>query len=301
MLYRLRQSLNYLSFNRAIAAIHTTPPLAIRDSDLRIVSMVAVERDLPMYLLAAKGLYRRIGHGRFVVIPDRPLPAAWRDRLRHHLGDAVTFLPLADIPVGSCQRGGTWERLLACLDLSAAHYVVQMDADTLALGEIPEVVAAIAENRAFTLVDYEAVMSFEEAADRSGRDGPIRHVQDEAERAFARHPRRAALKYMRGSSGFAGFARGGIPRAEAERFHAEMEALLGPDRWRCWGTEQVASNVMIANSPDPLALPYPAYASIGPDADLASVRFAHFFGTHRFDGGRFARIARRFIETELLA
>jgi hypothetical protein len=289
MFYRLRKRLHYWRFNRQIAAIHDTPPLAIVDSGLRILSMVAVEHDLPMYLLAAKTLYRRIGHGRFVVIPDRDLPTAWRDHLRRHLGDAVTFVQLADIPVGPCQRGGCWERLLACLDWSAEHYVIQMDADTLTLGELPEVREAVAANRPFTLAEGTPFVGFEEAAAMTRRhDGPL-HVQDEAQLAFARHPRRAMLRYIRGSAGFAGFARGAASRGEAELFHQEMEALLGPARWRAWGTEQVTSNVMIASSPEPVALPYPAYATVSPGTDLSQLRFGHFYGSHRFSGGRFAR------------
>jgi len=301
MFYRLRQSLNYWRFNRQIAAIHDTPPLRITDSDLRITSMVAVPRDLSMYLLAAKMLYRRIGHGRFVMLPDKPLPEAWKDRIRRHFDDAVSFTLLADIPVGPVQRGGCWERLLACLDLSAEHYVIQMDCDTLALADIPEVRDAVAANRAFTMAESLPLQSFAEAAAWSEQDGPPSHVIDDAQRAFARHPRRDALRYIRGSAGFAGFAKGARNRADAELFHAEMEALLGVDRWRTWGTEQVASNVMVANSPDPIPLPYPAYASVLRRSDLGQVRFAHFIGSDRFRGGRFAHEGTRLIRDLLAA
>lgn len=300
MLYRLRRSLSYWQFDRRIGAIHDTPPLPIVDSRLRIVSMVAVPRDLPMYLLAAKTLYRRIGHGRFAMLPDRPLPEAWRERIRRHFDDAVSFTPLADIPVGPVQRGGCWERLLACLDLSAEHYVIQMDCDTLALGDIPEIRDAVAANRAFTMAENLPLQSFAEAAAWSERDGTTSHVIDEAQRAFARHPRRDALRYVRGSAGFSGFAQGAKTRADAELFHVEMEALLGPERWRAWGTEQVASNVMVANSPDPLPLPHPDYACVSRRSNLSEVRFAHFIGTDRFHGQRFAREGARLIR-ELLA
>lgn len=300
MLYRLRRALNYRRFDHAIGAIHSTPPLPIVDSDLRIVSMVAVPRDLPMYLLAAKTLYQRIGHGRFVMLPDKPLPEAWRERIRRHFDGAVTFTLLADIPVGPVQRGGCWERLLACLDLSATYYVIQMDCDTLALGDIPEVRDAVAANRAFTMAENLPLQNFAEAAAWSARDGAASHVIDEAQRAFARHPRRAELRYVRGSAGFTGFARGAKSRADAELFHAEMEALLGPERWRTWGTEQVASNVVVANSPDPLPLPHPDYASVSRRSDLGVVRFAHFIGTDRFHGQRFAHEGVRLIR-ELLA
>lgn len=301
MFYRLRRSLKYWRFDRQIAAIHDTKPLRITDSDLRIVSMVAVPRDLPMYLLAAKTLYRRIGHGRFAMLPDKPLPDVWKDRIRRHFDDAVSFTLLADIPVGPVQRGGCWERLLACLDLSADHYVIQMDCDTLALADIPEVRDAVAANRAFTMAESLPLQSFAEAAAWSEQDGSASHVIDDAQRAFARHPRRDALRYIRGSAGFTGFAKGAKGRADAELFHAEMEALLGVDRWRTWGTEQVASNVMVANSPDPIPLPHPDYASVTRRSDLGLVRFAHFIGSDRFHGDRFAREGVRLIRDLLAA
>lgn len=296
MLYRLRRSLSYWQFDRLIAPIHATPPLRIVESDLRIVSLVAVPRDLSMYLLAAKTLYRRIGHGRFVMIPDGPLSPAWREHLRRHLGDALTVQPIEEIPLGACQRGGCWERLLACLDWSERHYVVQMDCDTLALGDIPEVCEAIAANRAFTMAEGLPLQSFADAAAwAAAQDTPPTHVVGEAQLAFARHPRRESLCYIRGSAGFTGFARGGATRAEAELLHQEMETLLGRDRWRIWGTEQVASNVLVANSPDPLLLPYPDYSCVVRYSDLGAVRFAHFIGTDRFYRQRFARLGRRLI------
>jgi hypothetical protein len=296
MLYRLRRSLGYWRFNRMVSAIHDTLPLPIVDSGLRIVSMVAVPRDLPMYLLAAKTLYRRIGHGRFVMLPDRPLPETWRECIRRHFDDAVSFCPLADIPVGPVQRGGCWERLLACLDLSAEHYVIQMDCDTLALGDIPEIREAVAANRAFTMAEGLPLQSFAEAAAwAAAQDSPPTHIVGEAQLAFARHPRRDSLRYIRGSAGFTGFARGAATRADAALLHQEMEALLGRDRWRIWGTEQVASNVLIANSPNPLPLPYPDYSCVVRFSDLGVIRFAHFIGTDRFYRQRFARLGRRLI------
>jgi len=243
-----------------------------------------------MYLMAAKVLYRRLGHGRFVAIIDRDLPQGSRDVLRRHFSDAVEFVILEDIAVGRCQRGGTWERLLTCLDWSERHYVVQMDADTLAMGDIPEVREAIAANRAFTLAEGIPLQSFDEAVAWVKANVPSpTHIIDATQHAFAQHPDRARLNYIRGSSGFAGFAKGAVTRALAEDFHVRMEEILGRARWREWGTEQVASNFVVANSPDPVVLPHPDYATIGPEADLSRVRFGHFIGSYRFEEQRFAR------------
>ena len=55
---------------------------------------------------------------------------------------------------------------------------------------------------------------------------------------------------------FAGFAPSGEGRRIAEAFSREATALLGAERWAQWGSEQVTSNFVIANQPDPLLLPY---------------------------------------------
>ena len=298
MFYRARRAWNYWRYDRIVSGIFETAPVVIKDSDLRIVSMVA-ERDIPMYLVAAKVLYWRIRHGRFVLIVDRALPRGQRDLLRRHLGDAVDFIVLEDIEVGRCQRGGTWERVLTCVDLSADHYVLQMDADTLALGEIPEVLDAIETNRACTVNDGIPTQGLAEAAAWMDGQRPSMHIIDATQRAFAQHPRRDELRYLRGTSGFAGFAKGGVSRPFAEQFHVDMEAILGRERWREWGTEQVASNFLVANSPDPVLLPYPAYCSVGPRTDWRVLRFGHFIGTYRFDGQRFAREGARLISASL--
>jgi hypothetical protein len=287
MFYRLKRALQYTQFNAAIRSVLQTAPLPIVESNLRIVSMLC-ERDVLMYLLAAKTFYGRIGHGRFIVIPDWPMPESTKETLLHHLGGAVGFVPLATIDTGRCQRGGCWERLLTCLDYTGQHYVIQLDSDTLTIGDIPEVRDAVAANRAFTLAARVTLQSFEEAAASRRAPRPDDHVIDVAQRAFARHPRRSALNYVRGSAAFAGFPMGGADRAAAEQFHAEMEELVGA-RWREWGSEQVASNVIIANAPDPLVLPWPDYASIGPETPFERVRFGHFLGSDRFTGQRFAR------------
>jgi hypothetical protein len=299
MLYRLRRKYNYWRFDQIIAAIHDTPPVRVVDSDLRILSMIA-ERDIAMYLMAVKILYRRIGHGQFVLIIDRDLPQSRRDELRRHLGGTVEFVILEDIPVGRCQRGGTWERLLTCLDWSERYYVVQMDADTLAMEDIPEVHDAIAANRAFTIGEGTPLQSFDEAAAWMRNVTNPSHIIDAAQLAFAQHPDRARLNYIRGSSGFAGFGKGAVTRALAEDFHVRMEEILGRERWREWGTEQVASNFVVANSPEPLVLPYPDYASIGPGVDITRVRFGHFIGTYRFERQRLARAGAALIRSMLL-
>src|SRR3546814_1079040 len=62
------------------------------------------------------------------------------------------MVSIDDVDTGPCPRGGCWERLLTLLDMRADAYVIQLDSDTIALGDIPEVVEAITSNRSFTLL-----------------------------------------------------------------------------------------------------------------------------------------------------
>jgi hypothetical protein len=100
---------------------------------------------------------------------------------------------------------------------------------------------------------------------------------------------------VRGSSGLAGFAVGGFAPVRIEEFHETLRGLLGEELWRKWGTEQCASNFAVANSPDPVVLPFPKYANFGPTLETAQSSFVHFIGTYRFLGDRFATQGREVI------
>jgi hypothetical protein len=84
-------------------------------------------------------------------------------------------------------------------------------------------------------------------------------------------------RYVRGGAVFAGFAR--------RLFR----------RWREWGSEQVASNYLIANSPEECVLPCPKYASLWPGVLYEQASFLHGLGTNRFKGGTCREIASRVV------
>jgi hypothetical protein len=82
------------------------------------------------------------------------------------------------------------------------------------------------------------------------------------EQLLARYPDED-VRYVRGSSGFAGFSHVGFTRAGITRFHEEMEKLVGTTRWRGWawrrlfrGTAGVRGNIpqtsTASRSPDGL-------------------------------------------------
>ncbi len=286
MLYNLRRKLAAQRFDRAIAGILETKPLRLEDAPWCVAGMVA-DRDVPMYVLALKAFYPRLGRGKVVAIIDRGMSQSLRDTLARHIV-GIEFAILEDIPTGTCQRGGTWERLLYCLDRSEREYTIQMDCDTLPVdGDLPEVLGCIAANRSFTMSDGFSVMDLPAAASLA-QATPSDYIGIFAERQFDRYPDAMSHRYVRGSSGFAGFAKGGFTRARISTFHAAMETLVGKARWREWGSEQCGSNFAIANAPNPYVLPYPDYASFTPRLRRNEARFLHFIGRFRYDDGFFA-------------
>ncbi len=121
------------------------------------------------------------------------------------------------------------------------------------------------------------------------------HIQHSAERLLSDLPNSAALHYVRGCAGFAGFPQG-CDRARPAAMATFMETRIGPP-WRNWGSEQFAWNFVIANTADPVMLPwsrYPALLKAG--QDLSKAALVHFIGSHRYAGGAFTRSSRAAIQ-----
>ncbi|VVS96674.1 conserved hypothetical protein [Sphingomonas sp. EC-HK361] len=271
---------------RVVRGVIDTPPMIPRDDGVILFSMIGTQVVLP-YLVAVKSFAVALGRGRVVIVDDGTLTDADRALLAHHLGQP-RIIPIASVDTGPCPRGGTWERLLTILDLRRDDYVIQLDSDTVTFGDVPEVAAAIDAGRSFMLRGEESATLMPMSdfpATLAPEVGPRVHIQHAIEMRMdaIALPGVARPLYARGCSGFAGFApsRGG--RALAEAFSLQAQAMLGP-RWAEWGTEQVTSNVVIANSGDPLLLPYGRYLNFWGEALPADRRFVHFVGTCRFDG-----------------
>lgn len=292
---RVIRKLRERHFTRLAHGVLATPPLLPRDDGVILFSMIGTRVLLP-YLVAIKSLHAQLGRGRVVILDDGSLTTADRAVLAAQLGDPQV-LPIAGVDTGPCPRGGTWERLLTILDLRRDAYVIQLDSDTVTVGPVPEVAQAIAQARSFTLAggaDAELLPLAGITARYRDQPVPARlHVQEAIERAMDRVtiPGRADLRYVRGCSGFTGFAPDPAGRALAELFSAASETLLGRQRWAEWGTEQVTSSFVVANQPDPLLLPYARYMNYWGERDLGEAAFVHFVGTCRYDRGFYRRTA----------
>ena len=296
---RLLRKLREYRLLRACRSVLATPPAQVRDDGVVIFSMIGTRVLLP-YLVAAKSFQAQLGRGRFAILDDGSLTPADKAILAHHLGNP-TITAIDTVDTGPCPRGGTWERLLTILDLRRQGYVIQLDSDIVALGPVPEVAAAIAAGRSFTLRGEASatILPLAAAAEWARRHGQAgrQHVQCAIEQALdqVRIAARPSLDYARGCSAFAGFAPGGAGRDLAEAFSQEAERLLGKGRWHEWGSEQVTSNFVLANEAYAQLLPYDRYLNFWnePVSDQAAV--VHFIGTYRYHRGAYLDAVRQAI------
>lgn len=291
--------------DQAAAAVLTTPPIKAKDDGIILFSMIGT-RVLYPYLVAIKSLHHQLQKGRIVVLDDGSLTLRDKQVLKDHLDDP-RIIAIDSVDTGNCPVGGTWERLLTILDLRQDHYVIQLDSDTITTGAVPHITQAIEQNQSFTIRGgAESELVSLNAASENAKSSEYfasanTHVQLAIEAAMDQIAiaDRKDLQYVRGCSGFTGFAVSKDGRALAEDFSAEATRLLGMKRWSEWGSEQVTSNFVIANEEGPLLLPYDHYCNFWNEPLSNDVRFIHFIGTFRYHQGLYTDTTRDVVETLL--
>ena len=294
---RLKTDLYRSRFESVARQVSGVKPLVRGDLPFTVLSMVQ-HRDVFAYLLAIRSFTLRLNPRRVVVVCDPTLTdvdrAVMTQQVPHiEFREAHEFRH-PDIPIG-----GTWERLFAISGYAEQDYVVQLDADTLALGDLPEVHQAVMARHGFTIGECagQGLMTFEQARENAAPwQSDDEHIQGVSEFRFV-ETNVEQRWYVRGCSGFTGFSPGTAFRANMLAFSREMHRLTG-ERWSEWGTEQVTSNYLVANSPGTQVLPFPDYAT--PDVCTTSTRFVHFIGSMRFTTRAYERAAATII-SELLS
>lgn len=279
-------------FDRVCRSVLRTPPVVLDESSGLVVLSQSYHKDLYLYLVAAKTFARHIRPARFVVVDDG-YTAEDQAIIRAHL-QKVEFIPRKGVTSPDCPVGGCWERLLSIADLCADDYVIQLDSDTVTVADPVEVRDCINRNASFTLptkLGQRFVPVSQAAADMERNES--QHIQVLAERALGRIPEVEGTAYIRGCAGFAGFAKGSIHRKAVEQISRLMMRELGGDVWKRWGSEQFASNYLIANTPLKAVLPFAAYPYWEPGADLRPARLVHFIGDHRFTSSTYRRVAMK--------
>ena len=298
MFYRLKDQVRRFRFARECKdVLQTAPVLLDVSSNLALLSQLQ-HKDVLMYLIALKSFTGYLQPRAVYLVNDGSLSQDDCALLNDHV-PGLTLFELSAFRSPSCPNGGTWERLLAISSLVNDHYVIQLDSDTLTLGPIDEVRDCVAKQTAFAIGTWdnqktETMRERSESARRLARGGNS-HVQVVAEANFDQLEDFGSLRYVRGCSGFAGFARQSFTREFVERISAQMQAAIG-QRWMEWGSEQVMSNVVVANIPNAIVLPHPKYA------DCQKMRpgvtqFIHFIGSCRFNRGTYARLGAQVIRS----
>lgn len=301
MFHKLKDRIGRARFARRCSAALGAPPVSLDPaSDLALFSQLQ-HKDLLMFLLAAKSFARQVPPRAVYVLNDGSLTGEDRAVLAGHL-PGMTVFELPQFRSRACPSGGCWERLLAISELVRERYVIQLDSDTLSVGPIDEVRACVTRRTAFALGTWDRQENEEmreqwETAVRL-KPGSQAHVQLVAEANFDKLKDFASLRYIRGCAGFAGFPRGSFTREFVESISAEMRAAIG-SKWDEWGSEQVMSNIVVANIPGAVVLPHPKYSDCRKMRAGETV-FIHFIGSCRFSSGRYARLGARVI-TELNA
>jgi len=298
MFFSIRNKINKKWFDWRVRKIFETRPAKCDPASNLIILSQLYHPDMAMFMVAAKSLSKYVTPKQFVIVDDG-LTETDRVILKRHF-EVIDFINTNQVDTGSCPRRGTWERLVSIADLNADHYVVQLDSDTLTLDKPTEVLACIKDSRSFALgtPGGQSIISTAETS-KIAAGWNADHVQVLAEQSMDKLPPGLGNLYVHGCSGFAGFAPGSITRAGIEAFSKAMTELLGEKKWAEWGSEQVTSNYIVANSPQAVILPVATYPFWKTGVDASKAKFVHFFGTHRFEGGEYIRSSNRMTSTLL--
>lgn len=253
-------------------------------------------KDVLLALIALKTFSAQVPVGSFHILNDGSLTPGDIALLGEHF-PTVVFHRMDAARSPFCPTGGCWERLLTIAELVKAHYVIQLDSDTLTLAALPEIVDCIQSNRSFVIgtwdnQDFEPMSHRQAQATKIASDSVGKpHIQIAAESRFDQLKDFDGLRYVRGCAGFSGFGRQSFDRVFVEEISGQMLDALG-DRWREWGSEQVMSNIVVANTKNGYVLPHPKYCDCT-KIETAKTVFIHFIGSCRFTGGTYAGLAKK--------
>ena len=297
-LSRAHAKFERLRFLTAISGVLKTQPIALAPGGPTVVTMIGC-RDLSPYLLALKSFARFCSPGRVVILDDGTLRPIDAEVLDMHL-PGVRIIAMGDVPRGKCQRGGCWERLCLIGELSATDYVIQLDSDMLTLRRPHRLIELVQAQCAFTMsgdLEGARIMSGREAADIA-RQNSDDFFQLRVERELDQLPEAEAWRYVRGCAALSAFPPNTVSLRSIELMHGTYEALVGNAEWRSWGSEQIASNSLIAAIASAVILPSEDYCShFGSTQpfNYANATMIHFLGTHRFDNGTYRTLATQVI------
>lgn len=293
VIQRLKRDYFRGKYHRAARQVLATRPLERGTLPFMLLSMVH-QRDVHSYLVAVKSFTHFLNPSRIVVVCDPSIDANDRAVLKQHVPH-VEFRPAHEFVHPDIPRGGCWERLFAISEFVQDTYVVQLDADTLTVQPVPEVLEAILGGNGFVLGERPDTPVRSLQATRENAlpwMGPGAHIQGIAETEMVNVGLPENARYIRGCAGFTGFPPSAAMRDTLIDFSRRMTAKLGDD-WKRWGTEQVTSNYLVSNAPGTKPLPFPKYGT--PDCATMDTSFFHFIGSMRFINSKYEVTSRQAI------
>ena len=297
MFYGVKDKLKRLNFDIRVREILNTPPANLSAGSPAVILSQLQHKDLRMFLLASKSFMMQVPISHVYILNDGTLTPNDKATLSEHLPN-LTFLDVRDFRSKVCPTGACWERLLSISELVKSHYVIQLDSDTLSVGDVSEIAANIDNGVAFTLgtLDNQEIQSMQEFCEAIKRKptSASQHVQYVAETNFDKLKQHDTLRYVKGCAGFIGVPQNSFSKDFVEGISVEMEAAIGK-KWHEWGSEQVMSNIVVANIPHATVLPHPKYSSC---ENLKTQRpaFIHFIGYCRFNEGAYAKLGQQVID-----
>lgn len=297
MFDNLKKKLSYRRLNHSLAPILKTAPVEPTQAGSYTAVSQVCKRDILLYLLAAKSFFRFVPPRRVVILDDGSLDEADRLVLAAHV-PGCEFVSIANIDSAPCPKRGCWERLHLVAELSKTDYVIQLDSDTITLKPPTALIDYVKSATSFAqgTLDGTRVLTMEEHCTNLRQVAePDSHVQVAAEANFPNLKRYRQFKYIRGCAGFSGFAQGSIDKSLMLEFNNELTALVGSQKWSEWGSEQVMSNLLVANAPRAAVLPYPSYGAFHRTKDIPGSVFLHFMGPDRFYRNEYGRLGRKVI------
>ena len=297
---KLNKEFGRIMFDHKSRGIVDVPPVSLDEKSNLVIATQIQHKDLRQYLVAIKSFTSYIKPKKVVVLNDGSLTGSDLNILRGNINE-VEIYDIPSVASNSCPAGGCWERLLLISDLVADNYVIQLDADTITLGSVEEIDECIEAESSFVLAssgDYPTIEPMLKSSERAKNfieeEGAKKvHVQAVAEAGFENLKAFQESKYIRGCAGFSGFAKNSFNREYVESVSKEMAKIVG-NRWSEWGTEQVMSNIVVANSSKSFVLKHPKYCNCN-YMNLEKAHFLHFLGFCRFDKGIYAELAKTII------
>lgn len=298
MFYQLKDTLNRYRFSRACKQVFASPPV-LADTDQPVAVLTQLQhKDVILFLIAIKTFAKQVPLSKVFIINDGSLTNEDLTTLLQHIPIAEVY-DAKQFSEPLCPTGGCWERLLAIAKFVDQYFIIQLDSDTLTLSALDEITELIKTNTGFVIGTWdnqtiEAMSVSSERVQKNVNPTLDAHVQMVAEAHFSKLEGCENLRYARGCAGFSGFPKQSFNKQFIIDFSIKMENEIGA-KWREWGSEQVMSNVVVANLDKAVVLPHPKYTDCN-KMKLPDTCFIHFIGDCRFKSSTYAKLAQHKIK-----